>query len=150
MSLLEISESEKTGELRWGVGLINDEGIPILRNTAPLAKGVALSTAKALKQKGSDAPLLEGGPGDPNTPAWIAKKGDSGWLVEFTLVSETAFDLLLKPEASAEPAKVVETALEVVKINLAKATIEWTPLEADPAYMEKESDVTPTKGIPGS
>ena len=52
MSLLEISETENVGERRWGVSLIDDEGEPVLRNITPLPKGVALSTAKALKHKG--------------------------------------------------------------------------------------------------
>ena len=49
----------------WDVSLIDDEGVPILRNANSLARGVALSTAKALKHKGPDAPLLEESPGDP-------------------------------------------------------------------------------------
>ena len=97
MSLLEISENAEVGELRWGVSLINDEGVPILRNTTPLPRGAALSTAKALKHKGPDAPFLAESPVGPDTPAWVAEKVDDGWLVRFTLVSETLFDLLLKP-----------------------------------------------------
>ena len=150
MFLLEISDTEKAGEIRWGVSLIDETGSAILRNLTPLAKGVALSTAKALKHKGPDAPFVEDGPVDAQRPVWIAEKTDRGWSAKFSLVGETSFDLFLKPEDAADWIKVVETALHVVKTNLAKATIEWVPPEADPAYVEKETDLTPTLGIPGS
>ena len=45
----------------------------ILRNITGLVKGVALSTAKALKNKGADAPFAGDGPGSPDTPAWVAE-----------------------------------------------------------------------------
>ena len=149
MSLLRITEIAQVGERRWGISLTDDTGKPILRNTDPLAKGVALSTAKVLKHKGPDAPVLEESPGRL-VSAWVAEKTDLGWLVRFTLVSETVFDLLLKPEDATGNIKVVENALETVKANLVKAEIEWNPPEADPAYEEKESDLTPTIGYPGS
>ena len=59
MSLLEISETENVGERRWGVSLIDDNGVPVLRNITQLPKGVALSTAKTLKHKGPAAPFGE-------------------------------------------------------------------------------------------
>ena len=150
MSLLRITDAGQEGELRWGISLITDDGVPLLRNTKLLAKGTALSTAKALKHKGPDAPFLESTPEGLDAPAWIPEKTDDGWLVRFTLVSETPFDLLLKPEDRTADLKGIEHALEVVKSNLAKAEIKWNPPEADPAYQEKESDLTPTKGHPGS
>ena len=150
MSLLEISETENVGELRWGVSLINDEGVPVLRNITPLPKGVALSTAKALKYKGPDAPFLGESPVSPDTPAWVAEKVNDSWLLRFTLVSETPFDPLIKPEDGPGDEKTVEAALIIVKGNLAKSEIKWNPPEADPAYSEKESDLTPTVGHPGS
>ena len=58
MSLLEISETENVGERRWGVSLIDDNGVPVLRNITQLPKGVALSTAKTLKHKGPAAPFV--------------------------------------------------------------------------------------------
>ena len=149
MSLLNIKETMRTGERRWGICLVGETGRPILENTNPLAKGVALSTAKVLKHKGPDAPILEKSPGRL-VSAWISEKTDLGWVVRFTLVSETVFDLLLKPEDAIGDAKVVETAMEAVKICLAKAEITWDPPEADPAYEEKESDETETIGYPGS
>ena len=150
MSLLEISETAKVGEFRWGVSLIDDEGVPVLRNITPLPKGVALSTAKALKHKGPDAPFVGEGTVSPDTPAWVAEKANDGWLVRFTLVSETLFDPLIKPEDGTGDEKIVENALTIVKSNLAKAELRWNPPEADPAYQEKESDLTPTVGYPGS
>ena len=149
MSLLRITEIAQVGERRWGIILTDDTGKPILQNTDPLAKGVALSTAKVLKHKGPDAPVLEESPGGL-VSAWIAEKTDLGWLVRFTLVSETVFDLLLKPEDATGDTKVVENALKTVKANLVKAEIKWDPPEADPAYEEKESDETQTIGHPGS
>ena len=150
MSLLEISATENVGEHCWGVSLIDDEGVPILQNTTPLAKGDVLSIAKALKHKGPDAPLVEEAPGSPDTPAWVAEKTNDGWLVRFTLVSKTLFDPLLKPEDDIGDEKIVENTLAIVKSNLAKAEIKWNPPEADPAYQEKELDLTPTVGYPGS
>ena len=146
MSCLEISEIEQSGELRWGVSLIDDEGVPVLRNITPLAKGVALATAKTLKHKGPDAPLIEEGPAAPGTPAWVAEKADDGWWLRFTLVSETLFDLLLKPEDGTGDVKTVENALEVVKSNLAKAEIKWNPPEADPGLHGKGVRPDPDKG----
>ena len=82
--------------------------------------------------------------------AWVPEKTDLGWQVRFTLVSETVFDLLLKSGDVTGDIKVVENALETVKANLVKAEIKWDPPEADPAYKEKESDLTPAIGYPGS
>ena len=149
MSLLRITEIVQVGEHRWGISLTDDTGKPILQSTDPLAKGVALSTAKVLKHKGPDAPVLEESPGRV-VSAWVPEKTDLGWQVRFTLVSETVFDLLLKPEDAREDIKVVENALKTVKANLVKAEIKWDPPEADPAYEEKESDLTPAIGYPGS
>ena len=149
MSLLRITEIAQTGEHRWGISLIDDIAKPILQNTEPLAKGVALSTAKVLKHKGPDAPVLEESP-ERLVAAWVAEKTDRGWLVSFTLVGETAFDLLLKPEDTTGDPRVVENALKAVKAALVKAEIKWDPPDADPAYEEKESDLTPAIGYPGS
>ena len=149
MSLLTIKETMDTGERRWGISLNDDTGSLILQNIDPLAKGVALSTAKVLKHKGPDAPVVEDSPGGL-VLAWISEKTDLGWVVRFTPVSETVFDLQLKPEDAIEDAKVVEAAMKAVQANLAKAEIKWDPPEADPAYEEKESDETQTIGYPGS
>ena len=150
MASLEISETQKEGEHRWGVTLITDENVDVLRTTNSLAKGVALSTAKALKHKGPDAPFVGDRPPSFDRPYWVAKKGPKGWMVEFTLVSETPFDLFLKPEDATGDPKIVETAVATVKATLSKAEIQWNPPEADPAYAEKETDLTPTVGHPGS
>lgn len=150
MSLIRINEIAEVGELRWEISLINDTGGLILRNADPLAKGVAFSTAKVLKHKGSDAPFLADGPGSPDTPAWVAENTQLGWVVRFTLVRETPFELVLKPEDAAGGTKVVENALKDVQASLMKAEIEWDPPQADPAYKEKQSDETQTIGHPGS
>ena len=150
MSILQISDTEMTGELRWGIALVDDEGTRILKNTVSLAPGVASSTAKALKFKGADAPTLKDAVDDHSAPAWFVEKGGNGWLARFTLITETTFDLLLKPEDTQGDLKVAEQALERVKSNLAKAEIKWDPPEADPAFEDKASVVTPTVGHPGS
>lgn len=150
MSLLRIKEVAQASELRWGVSLIDDTGEPILRSTDPLAKGVAHSTAKVLRHKGWDAPILAEGSARPDRPAWVAEKTDLGWLVRFTLVKETAFELVLKPEDAGGSIKVIENTLKAVEANLRKAEIKWDPPTADPAYDEKQSDETQTIGHPGS
>ena len=151
MSLLEISQIANTGERRWGVTLSDDEGKHILRTVTPLAKGETLSIAKALKHKGPDAPLLEkGSPEESSKPAWIPEKADGEWLIRFTLVTATSFDLFLKLEDGSGAEQNIAKAVEVVKSVLRKAEIKWNPPEADPAYEEKESDETVTTGIPGS
>ena len=63
MSILQITDTEEAGELRWGITLVNDEGTAIMQNRTPLAQGVANSTAKVLIHKGPDAPTLEKVPG---------------------------------------------------------------------------------------
>lgn len=150
MSSLEIFESSNVGEIRWSIHLINDEGVTILRNVSPMSKGVVLSTAKALKNKGADAPFLGETLEGKDRPYWFAEKATDGWLLGFNLINGTLFDLFLKPEDRTSDIKVVENALQVVKSNLMKVEIKWNPPEADPAYTQKESDLTPTKGHPGS
>ena len=147
MPTVQISETADTGEVRWGVSLIDDQGTVTLRAANALTAGVASSTAKALVHKGPDAPTVHKPPGD-DRPAWYVEEVDGQWLARFTLVSETEFDLLLKPDDS-DP-KAAELALERVKRVLAKAEVKWVPPEADPAYEHKATDVTPTKGHPGS
>lgn len=150
MTTLQISETENTGEVRWGVSLIDDQGAVILRSTDPFAPGVASSTAKTLVHKGPDAPTLDESAADHDRPAWYIEKADDGWLARFTLVPETRFDLLLKPEDAEADPKAAELALDRAKNELAKAEIKWVPPEADPAYDHKATVVTPTKGHPGS
>ena len=149
MPTVQISETADTGEARWGVSLVDDQGTVTLLSTDPLAAGVASSTAKTLVHKGADAPTLDK-PRAGDRPAWFVEKADDQWLARFTLVPETAFELLLKPEDAGSDPKAATAALERVKGELAKAEIKWDPPEADPAYEHKATDVTPTKGHPGS
>ena len=149
MPTVQISETSDTGEVRWGVNLVDDQGNVTLRSTKALAAGTASSTAKTLVHKGADAPTLDK-PGTGDRPAWFVEKVADQWLAHFTLVPETAFDLLLKPEDAEGDPKAAEIALERAKGDLVKAEIKWDPPEADPAYEHKATDVTPTKGHPGS
>ena len=127
MATIMIREIRKTGELRWGIILIDEENRSILESIEPLSKGTAPSVAKALKQGGSDS------------SAWSKKDGE----LKFVLVSETTFRLLEKEEG---PTGIPE----VVKVFLGPVEIKWDPPDADPAYKEKQADRTPTKGIAGS
>ena len=150
MPTIEITDTENAGEARWGLTLRDDQGTAIFRSMTPLVSAVASATAKALIHKGPDAPTLEKNPEDPGLPAWFIEKDDAAWTARLTLVPETAFDLLLKPEDAQDDPKAAELALNRVKADLAKAEIKWVPPDADPAYEHKASDVTPTKGHKGS
>ncbi|MDE2772093.1 MAG: hypothetical protein OXI46_00075 [Gemmatimonadota bacterium] len=148
MPVLEISKTGGTGERCWTLTLTTDDGRPILRATTPLVKGVAHDAAKALIQKGPDAPFVEGNPA-PGRPAWAAEKDDDSWLLRFTLVSETRFDPLLKPE-DLNDIKNAEHTVIGIRTNLRKADVKWNPPEADPAFAIKEADLTEPLGYPGS
>ena len=150
MPTIEISDTENAGEARWGLTLLDDHPAAVLRNITPLVSGVASATAKTLVHKGPDTPTLDKPPEAPDLPAWFIKKDDQTWAARLTLVPETAFDLLLKPEDAHGDPKAAELALDRVKADLAKAEIKWVPPEADPAYEDKAAVVTPTKGHPGS
>ena len=150
MAILEISAVKNSGELRWGVRLIDDSDVPTLKSNTLMARAVALSAAKSLRSKGPDAPVLRETPeSEPGTPVWILEKTNGSWSVRFSLVGETRFDLAVKPEDANSP-EAFEQALKIAKSSLAKAEIKWNPPEADPAFEEKETDLTPTVGWPGS
>ena len=151
MSILTITKVASAGELCWGTVLLNEDKVPILRSEKGVGKGEVTAIAKALKHEGPGAPVLveekaEGADG----PAWVVEKTDRGWVVRFTRVAVTSFDLLLKPEDAAGPPKIAEEAVEAVKTCLAHAEITWDPPEADPAYQEKVTDETEIQGLPGS
>ena len=151
MSILTITKVANEGEHCWGIVLFNEDNVPVLRSEKGLRKGEVISVAKALRFEASTAPVVieekaEGADG----PAWVIEKTDRGWVVSFTLVAATSFDLLLKPEDAAGPPKIAEEAVEAVKTCLAQAEIKWDPPEADPAYKEKETDATEIQELPGS
>ena len=149
MPVLEISKTQDMGERCWGLTLTADEDATILLTTTSLAKGVAIATAKALRFKGPDAPLIEGTPMS-SRPAWVAEKDDDTWLLRFTPVSETLFDPLVKPEDASDP-KSVEHAVVEIKRSLAKIDkVTWNPPDADPAFDEKQADTTVPAELPGS
>lgn len=150
MAVLEISAVKDTGELRWRVRLINDSDVPILSSTTLMTRVIAHSAAKSLRNKGPEAPVLTETPeSESDKPVWILEKTNGSWAVRFSLVSETDFHLDVKPEESSSP-DILEQALKIAKSTLAKAEIKWNPPEADPAFEEKETDLTPTVGWPGS
>ena len=151
MSILTITKVSNEGEQCWGIVLFNEDNVPILRSAKGVRKGEVISAAKALRFEGPTAPVVieekaEGSDG----PTWVVEKTDRGWVVRFTLVATTSFDLGLKPEDVAGPPKIVEEAVESVKTCLEQAEIKWEPPEADPAYEEKETDATEIQGLPGS
>ena len=151
MSILTITKVSNAGEQCWGILLLNEANVPILRSEKGVRKGEVTSVAKALKFEGPGAPVVvEEKAGESAGAAWVIEKTDRGWVVRFTLVATTSFDLLLKPEDAAGPPKIAEEAVEVVKTCLVQAEIKWEPPEADPAYEEKETDATEIQGLPGS
>ena len=150
MSLLKITKVSDAGERCWGVVLLDDGENPVLRSAKGVSKGDVTSMAKTLKFEGPGAPVSEAGKADPVQPTWVIEKTDQGWAVRFTPVASTYFDLLLKPEAAAEPPKVAVEALVAVKRCLADVEVVWDPPEADPAYEDKVTDETEIEGLPGS
>ena len=151
MSMLTITKVANTGEQCWGIVLSNKDNGPILRSEKGVGKGEVTSIAKTLKFEGPGAPVVvEEKAGESDGPAWVIEKTDRGWVVRFTHVAATSFDLLLKPEDAAGPPKIAEEAVEAVKTCLAQAEITWDPPEADPAYEEKVTDETEIQGLPGS
>ena len=151
MSILTITKVSNEGEQCWGIVLFNEDNVPILRSEKGVRKGEVTSIAKALKHEGPGAPVVVTEKAEESDgPGWVIEKTDRGWVVRFTLVAATSFNLLLKPEDAAGPPKIAEEAVEVVKRCLAQAEIKWDPPEADPAYEEKVTDATEIQGLPGS
>ena len=150
MSTIQISQVKDSGELSWGLELVDDRQVSLLATVTPVSKIAALSAAKAIKHKGADAPLLSETPEDADQTAWVLEKPSDQALLRFTLVKETLFKLQVKLNGASEAEAAIEGALKNVQSILQKAEIKWIPPEADPAYGEKASDLTPAAGIPGS
>ena len=125
MSTIVINKlADGMGERCWGVSVLTDDGAAtILESTTPLTKGTAVDTAKVLKQRGPDAPFV-GEPPRDHGPAWVPEKNGNKWLLKFTEVDATSFDLLIGD-------------------LLKNADIKWNPPDADPAICEKEEETTP-------
>lgn len=126
MSTIVINKlGDGMGERCWGVNVLTDAGaVTILESTTPLTKGEAVDTAKLLKQSGPNAPFLGEPPATPD-PAWVPEKRDGNkWVLKFTEVNATSFDLLIG---------------NVLK----SAALEWNPPDDDPAIREKEEETTP-------
>ena len=150
MPVLEISRTADAGERCFSISLVDDEGTTLFRTTTSLFQDVAIDTAKALLQKGPSASFVGEGPEPVGIPAWMAEKVADAWLLKFTLARTTLFDPLIKQENAGDPT-ALEHVVVVIKDNLRKVEeLTWNPKNADPAYQEKESDVTPTVGMPGS
>ena len=112
MSILTITTVSNEGEQYWGLVLFNEDNVPILRSEKGVRKGEVTSVTKALQFEGPGAPVVvEEKAGESGGPAWVIEKTDRGWVVRFTLVATTSFDLLLKPEDAAGPPKIVEEAV---------------------------------------
>lgn len=123
MSTIEIKElGDGMGERCWGVSVIVD-GVTVLRSTTPLSKGEAVDTAKVLKQRGPDATFVGESPSG-DRPAWVPEKDDNKWLLKFTEVAATLFELPLGD-------------------LLENVDMKWNPPHADPAKPEKEEETTP-------
>ena len=151
MSLLNITKVSNAGEQCWGILLLDERNVPILRSEKGVRKGEVTSIAKTLKFEGPGAPVvLAEKATNSDGLAWVIDKTDRGWSTRFTGVAATSFDLLLKEEDAAGPPKIAEEAVDAAKTCLAEAEIKWDPPEADPAYQEKVTDETEIAGIPGS
>ena len=99
------------------------DGVTVLRSTTPLSKGEAVDTAKVLKQRGPDATFVGESPSG-DRPAWVPEKDDNKWLLKFTEVAATLFELPLGD-------------------LLENVDMKWNPPHADPAKPEKEEETTP-------
>ena len=113
------------GERCWGVKLLTSDGIAILQSTVPLRKGDANDTAKILKFRVPDTlsvmdPLRDHG------ITWKLDRDGGKWLLEFSGVSATLFELLL---------------IDILR----GADVKWNPPDADPAQREKEQELTPAE-----
>ena len=147
MSLLTIKKVSDAGEKCWGIVLLDDNRAELLQSRDGVRKGEVTSIAKALKFEGPRSPIVVEGAAKPAGPAWVIEKAAEGWIVWFTPVGSTAFDVIVDAEDVAGSA---EAAVKLIKDCLAHATIQWDPPEADPAYEEKVTDETEILGIPGS
>ena len=150
MSLLKITKVSDAGERCWGVVLLDDEGKALLRSSNGVGKRDAALMAKTLKFEGPKGSVSEVGKEDSGQPCWVIEKTARGWVASFTLIKETSFDLLLKPEAIAESPKVAVEIVDLVKKCLTRVEVVWDPAEADPAYEDKVTDETEIEGLPGS
>lgn len=133
MSLLKVTKVPGSGELCWGLLLLDDDGNGLLRSLKGASRHDVVSMAETLKLEGPKAPVSEDGKEDADRPTWIIMKTDQGWAVRFSPVAVTAFDLFLKPEAAAEPPKAVVESVETVKTCLVSVEIIWEPPEEEPA-----------------
>ena len=133
MSQLQITKVLDQGDLCWGVVVVDDGGNGLLRSLKGVNKYDAASIAERLKSDGAEAPVSEVGKEQADQPMWIIEKTAHGWSVRFTPVDVTSFDLLLKPEAAAEPPKVAIEAVESVKECLRDVELVWEPPEAAPS-----------------
>lgn len=145
--VLEIRQTVPGGERRWGIRLLNIERESFLESIDPLAKGDALAAAKLLRSKGADAPILKDAP-TTDRPAWILRREDDKWILAFTL-TDTLTDFIPSVKAGDDE-KEIEEAVETIKGLLRKVEIEWNPPSADPAYDQKEEDLTPGEPLSGS
>ena len=132
MSQLKITKVSDDGDLSWGVVLVDGDGNGLLRSVKGVGEADAARTAETLKSEGTGGPVAEMGKGEPGHAAWTVEKTPQGWSVSFSLVADTTFDLLLKPEAWAEPTKVALEAVERIKECLVDVEIVLEPAEARP------------------
>ena len=126
MSLLRIRRVSESEERCWGVELL-DDARPLLRSREGASQGDVMSIATTLKSEGPAAPLLEDDKVQPGQAAWVIAKARGGWVVRFTPVPTTSFDLLLKPETGGDLHKAAAEAMALVKKCLNDAEIVWQP-----------------------
>ena len=123
MSQLKITKVSQTG---WGMELLG-EGSVLLRSQKSMSKDEVISVTESLKSEGPKAPVLEASKVQPGEEAWVIEKARGGWAVQFTPVTETSFELLLKLDEGGEPPKAAEEAIALVKKCLEDVKIVWGP-----------------------
>ncbi len=126
MSLLNITKVSNEDERCWGVELLGEMGL-LLRSQEGVSGAEAVSIAETLRSEGPKAPLLEDSKVQLGQTAWVIKKARSGWAVQFTSVTVSSFQLLLKLDGGGEPPKAAADAITLVKKCLDDAEIVWNP-----------------------
>ena len=127
MSQLKITKVSQAGERCWSVELLG-EGSALLRSQEGVSRNEMKSVVESLKSEGPGAPVLEASKVQPGEAAWVIEKARGDWEVQFTPVTETSFELLLKLDGGGEPPKAEEEAIALVKKCLEDVEIVWGPI----------------------
>ena len=137
MSLLKIIRVKDAVEAGWGVHLLNQQGVLVLKTCKGLTKAEAVATAKSLKHRGGRdavASSIEAG-----FTAWTKVPGESS-VFRLSAHEETDFEVV--GDHCADIAAVTDILVDV--------DIVWDDPSDDPAGEDKRADRTKPQGWPGS